>query len=82
MEVYRGLHSSFEREYYDLIRGAFLKWAFQLKIGRMDGAFVAYHNLLENQGFEYIKADEIYKRIFGTVEFSDVVLQVGSKIAT
>lgn len=48
----------------------------------MDGAFVAYHNLLENQGFEYIKADEIYKRIFGTVEFSDVVLQVGSKIAT
>lgn len=29
-------------------------------IGRMDGAFVAYHNLNEIQGFEYIKASEIY----------------------
>ena len=35
----RGVHSSYEREYYDLIRGAFLKYAFQLKIGQMDGAF-------------------------------------------
>lgn len=25
---YRGLHSSFEREYYDLIRGGFIKYAF------------------------------------------------------
>ncbi len=25
---FRGLHSSYEREYYDLIRGAFLKYAF------------------------------------------------------
>ena len=24
----KGLHSSFEREYYDLIRGSFLKWTF------------------------------------------------------
>ncbi|CAD8078816.1 unnamed protein product [Paramecium sonneborni] len=79
---YRGLFQSFEREYYDLIRGAFLKWAIQLKIGRMDGAFVAYHNLLEIQGFEYIKSSEIYKRVFGTEEFSDLSLLVGSRIAT
>ncbi|CAK72001.1 unnamed protein product (macronuclear) [Paramecium tetraurelia] len=79
---YKGLFQSFEREYYDLIRGAFLKWAIQLKIGRMDGAFVAYHNLLEIQGFEYIKSSEIYKRVFGTEEFSDLSLLVGSRIAT
>lgn len=48
----------------------------------MDGAFVAYHNLLEIQGFEYIKSSEIYKRVFGTEEFSDLSLLVGSRIAT
>ena len=26
---FRGIHSSYEREYYDLIRGAMLKYAFQ-----------------------------------------------------
>lgn len=60
-----GLHSSYEREYYDLIRGAFLKYAFQLRIGRMDGAFIAYHNTKEIFGFEYIKRMEIDRRIFG-----------------
>lgn len=28
-----GFHSSFEREFYDLVRGAFLKYYFQLRIG-------------------------------------------------
>lgn len=40
----RGLFESFEREYYDLIRGGFLKYVMQVKIGGMDGAFIAYHN--------------------------------------
>ena len=41
---YRGRHSSFEREFYDLIRGAFLKYIMQCKIGQMSGALLAYHN--------------------------------------
>ena len=40
----KGQHSSFEREYYDLIRGGFLKYIMQMKIGRMQGAAIAYHN--------------------------------------
>ncbi len=32
---FKGQHSSFEREYYDLIRGGFLKYIMQMKIGRM-----------------------------------------------
>jgi len=31
----KGQHSSFEREFYDLIRGGFLKYIMQMKIGRM-----------------------------------------------
>jgi hypothetical protein len=41
---YRGQHSSYEREFYDLIRGGFLKYIMQMKIGQMQGAAVAYHN--------------------------------------
>ena len=78
----RGLHSSFEREYYDLIRGAFLKYAFQLKIGRMDGAFIAYHNTKEIFGFEYVKSSEIMNRVFGSEIYADVCFLVCSRILT
>ena len=67
----RGNHSSFEREYYDLVRGGFLKYIMQCKIGRMDGAFVAYHNTQKIFGFEYIKLKEMEERVFGCQEFSD-----------
>jgi len=77
---YRGLHSSFEREYYDLIRGGFLKYSFQLKIGRMDGAFIAYHNTKEIAGFEYVKTTEIERRIFGTQLYADAVFVSCSKL--
>jgi len=32
---YRGHHSSYEREFYDLVRGGFLKYIMQMKIGQM-----------------------------------------------
>lgn len=78
----KGLHSSYEREYYDLIRGAFLKYAFQLKIGRMDGAFLAYHNTKEIFGYEYIKSKEIMNRVFGSEIYADVCFIVCSRILT
>lgn len=78
----KGKHSSFEREYYDLIRGGFMKYSFQLKIGRMDGAFVAYHNTLENFGFEYIKTKEIEKRMFGSNQAADLAFVCCSKLIT
>jgi len=31
-----------------------MKYAFQLKIGKMDGAFVMYHNTENIYGYEYI----------------------------
>lgn len=41
---YKGKSQSYEREFYDLIRGGFLKYIMQCKIGRMSGAVIAYHN--------------------------------------
>ena len=38
-----------------MIRAAFLKYSGQCRIGRMDGAFVTYHNTQEIFGFQYVK---------------------------
>jgi len=75
-----GRHSSYEREFYDLIRGAFLKYIFQLKIGGMDGALVSYHNTEKIFGFEYIKLDDMERRIFGNTKFSDVIFKASLKM--
>lgn len=74
---YKGKHSSYEREFYDLIRGGFLKYIMQCKIGRMSGAVVAYHNTQKIFGFEYITLKDMEKRVFGCSEFSDLVFRSG-----
>jgi hypothetical protein len=61
----RGRVESFEKEYYDLIRSAFLKYSFQARIGNMDGVFVAYHNTERIFGFQYIPLSEMDARLFG-----------------
>ena len=38
----------------------------------MDGAFISYQNTKETFGFEYVKTDEIEKRIFGTKIYGDL----------
>jgi hypothetical protein len=45
----------------------------QMKIGKMQGAAIAYHNTQKIFGFEYIKLEDMEKRIFGCPEFSDIV---------
>ncbi|KAJ3873972.1 mitochondrial protein Pet127-domain-containing protein [Lentinula edodes] len=61
-----GLMESFEREYFDLIRSAFLKYQFQARIGNMDGVFVAYHNTARMFGFQYVPLEEMDERLFGS----------------
>lgn len=63
-----GLLESFEREYYDMIRAAFLKYSLQVRIGKMDGIFVAYHNTERIFGFQYISLDEMDDAIHGSVD--------------
>lgn len=63
-----GQWESFEREYYDLIRAAFLKYSLQVRMGRMDGIFVAYHNTQRIFGFQYISLSEMDHAIHGTTD--------------
>ncbi|TGJ83428.1 hypothetical protein E0Z10_g5342 [Xylaria hypoxylon] len=57
---------SFEREYYDMIRSAFLKYSLQVRMGRMDGIFVAFHNTQRIFGFQYIPLTEMDLALHGT----------------
>jgi hypothetical protein len=61
-----GDFESFEREYYDMIRSALLKYSLQVRLGRMEGIFVAYHNLSRMFGFQYIPIEEMDYAIHGT----------------
>lgn len=61
----RGPMYSYEREFYDMIRSVFIKYCFQLRVGRMVGAFVTYHNTRECFGFEFVPLTEMEQYVFG-----------------
>ncbi|SPN97603.1 related to PET127 [Cephalotrichum gorgonifer] len=63
-----GEFESFEREYYDMIRAAFLKYSLQVRMGRMDGIFVAFHNTRRIFGFQYIPLEEMDLALHGTTD--------------
>ncbi|WFD43312.1 hypothetical protein MPSI1_001973 [Malassezia psittaci] len=71
-----GIYQSFEREYWDMVRAAFLKYNFQVRIGNMDGIFVAYHNTSQIFGFQYIKLEEMSQRLFGSPQMGDLAYRL------
>ena len=56
---------SYEREFFDMIRSAFLKYSLQVRMGRMDGIFVAYHNVERIFGFQYVSLPELDLHLHG-----------------
>jgi hypothetical protein len=66
-----GLTDSFEREFYDMVRSVFLKYSLQLRIGRMSGAFVTYHNTSSVLGFEYLSLSEMEAYAFGSKQWTE-----------
>ncbi|KAK6506964.1 hypothetical protein TWF481_005421 [Arthrobotrys musiformis] len=75
-----GQFESFEREYYDLIRSAFMKYSLQVRMGRMDGCFVAYHNTKRIFGFQYISIDEMDEALHGCPEIGDQEFKLSLKL--
>ncbi|KAK8171522.1 mitochondrial protein Pet127-domain-containing protein [Phyllosticta citrichinensis] len=63
-----GQFESYEREYYDMMRSMMLKYSLQVRMGRMDGIFVAYHNIERIFGFQYISIEEMDRGLHGTRE--------------
>lgn len=75
LKTLQGPLESFEKEYYDMIRAAFLKYSFQCRIGNMDGVLVAYHNTDTVFGFQYISLTEMDDRLFGAEGRGDRVFE-------
>ncbi|RDX42492.1 Pet127-domain-containing protein [Lentinus brumalis] len=65
LDALTGRRGTFEEEYYDMIRSAFLEYSFQARIGNMDGILVAYHNTARIFGFQYISLREMDVSLFG-----------------
>lgn len=61
----RGTFESYEREYYDMMRSTMLKYSLQARMGRMDGIFVAYHNIQRIFGFQYLPISEMDLALHG-----------------
>ncbi|EEP78195.1 conserved hypothetical protein [Uncinocarpus reesii 1704] len=66
-----GDFESFEREWFDMARSAFLKYSLQVRVGRMDGIFVAFHNIQRIFGFQYLPLEDMDMVLHGQ---SDTVL--------
>jgi hypothetical protein len=54
-----GEWESFEREFYDMTRATLLKYSLQARMGRMDGIFIAYHNIERIFGFQYLSLSDM-----------------------
>lgn len=71
----QGETESFEREYHDLMRSAFLKYGFQARIGNMDGILVVHHNAARIFGFRYIPLSEMDACLFGGEDRGEAVFE-------
>lgn len=60
-----GLYESYEREFYDMFRSTFLKYSLQVRMGRMEGIFIAYHNIEEIFGFQFMNVSDMDKVLHG-----------------
>lgn len=61
----QGEWESYEREFYDMCRATLLKYSLQVRMGRMDGIFVAYHNIERIFGFQYVSLADMDKVLHG-----------------
>lgn len=59
---------SYEREYFDMVRSTFLKYSLQVRMGQMDGIFVAFHNVERIFGFQYVSLPEMDRALHGQYE--------------
>lgn len=64
----QGEWESYEREFYDMTRATMLKYSLQVRMGRMDGIFVAYHNIERMFGFQYMSLPEMDNVLHGQTD--------------
>lgn len=61
----QGKWTSYEKEYYDMIRSTMLKYLLQARMGRMNGIYLAYHNVKRIFGFQYLPIEDMDLALHG-----------------
>lgn len=61
----QGEWESYEREFYDMTRATMLKYSLQVRMGRMDGIFLAFHNIERIFGFQYLSLGDLDRVLHG-----------------
>lgn len=69
-EIYaqQGKWGSYEKEYFDMMRSTMLKYMLQARMGRMNGIFVAYHNVERMFGFQYLPIADMDRALHGQTD--------------
>eukprot|EP00299_Pterocystis_sp_00344_P018563 c9263_g1_i2.p1 GENE.c9263_g1_i2~~c9263_g1_i2.p1 ORF type:complete len:293 (+),score=47.12 c9263_g1_i2:628-1506(+) len=81
LKFMEGPTESYEKEMYDMIRTVFPKYAFQMRLGQMNGALVMYHNTSEVYGYEYITLERIDEFAFGSSAMANKGFTICSSLA-
>lgn len=68
LHTLQGAFNSYEREYYDMMRATMLKYMLQVRMGRMQGIFAAYHNIERIFGFQYISLMDMDRALHGQLD--------------
>ena len=53
-----------------------LKFSLQVRIGDMDGIFLAYHNTTRIYGFQYLPLEEIDRKLFGSTGMAESAFRI------
>jgi hypothetical protein len=77
-----GKFNSFEREWYDMARAAFMKYIIQVRIGKMSGVMVAYNNATKLFGYQFLPVAHMDRVAFGSAAFGEHVFQTCTRITT
>lgn len=80
LNTLKGAYFSFEREWFDMSRSAFIKYQLQCRLGGMDGVFLAYHNTEQVFGYEYIPVEKIEKTLYGSKAMADTSFSVSTQM--
>jgi hypothetical protein len=65
LKYLNGDFESFEREFYDMMRTTMLKYSLQVRLGKMDGIFISYHNVERLFGFQYLSLEDMDTGLHG-----------------
>ena len=72
---------SCKEELNEIKSGMLLKHNFQVRLGKMKGIFIAYHNTAQFMGFEYVSKELLDSLLYGSVIKGDKFFEIMMKLS-